>query len=113
LATILAAGRGLHERVREALETHVAAKLYPAKVAALAELGPEREWRWVRDVAHALPQFLDAPKVWTPAALAVGIADGVQQGAFGYVANATEEGGSLSAASPNSVRLREPLAPEQ
>ncbi|MGI8511992.1 MAG: DUF499 domain-containing protein, partial [Solirubrobacteraceae bacterium] len=50
LATILAAGRGLHERVREALETHVAAKVFPAKVAALAELGEEREWRWVGEV---------------------------------------------------------------
>ena len=62
-AEILAAGRGLHECVREALDTHVAAKLYPAKVASLAELGAEREWRWVRELAGALPQFLDVPKV--------------------------------------------------
>jgi hypothetical protein len=113
LATILAAGRGMHERVREALDAHVAAKLYPAKVAALAELGPEREWRWVREVAQALAQFLDAPKVWTPAALAVGIGEGVQQGVFGYSANASESDGSLAIASPSSVRLREPLVPEQ
>ena len=113
LATILAAGRGLHERVREALDTHVAVKLYPAKVAALAELGTAREWRWVSEVAHALPQFLDAPKVWTPAALAVGIAEGVHQGVFGYVAGATDGDGSPAILSPSSVRLREPLAPEQ
>ena len=53
LATILSAGRGLHERAREALETHVASKLYPAKVAALAQLGDERGWRWVRELADA------------------------------------------------------------
>lgn len=113
LATILAAGRGIHERVREALETHVATRLYPAKVAALAELGPTREWRWVREVAQALPQFLDRPKVWTPDALAVGIAEGVQQGVFGYSATAGESDGALTVSSPSSVRLREALAPAQ
>jgi hypothetical protein len=112
LATILATGRGLHERVREALETHVATRLYPAKVAALAQLGPEREWRWVREIAQALPHFLDHPKVWTPNALALGIAEGVQQGIFGYSATATESDGTLTA-STSSIRLREPLAPEQ
>jgi hypothetical protein len=111
LATVLAAGRGLHERVREALDTHVAAKLYPSKVAALAELGPEREWRWVDEIAHALAAFLDAPKVWFPAALAEGISDGVAQGAFGFAATATEgAAGELSLSSLSSVRLREPLA---
>jgi hypothetical protein len=114
LATILAAGRGLHERVREALDTHVAAKLYPAKVASLAELGPEREWRWVREIAAALPQFLDAPKVWTTDALTAGIADGVQQGVFGYVAGATAtDDGSLVVSSPRDVKLREPVSAEQ
>ena len=110
LATILAAGRGLHERVREALETHVAAKLFPSKVAALAELGTERDWRWVRDVAEALPRFLDAPKVWNPQALALGIAEGVQQGTFGYAADvSTADDGSLSVPSPAAIRLRESL----
>jgi hypothetical protein len=113
LATILAAGRGLHERVLEALDTHVAAKLYPAKVAALAELGPQREWRWVGELAHALAAFLEAPKVWSPAALAEGIADGVAQGAFGYAATATEGAhGELSVSPPSSIRLHEPLAAE-
>jgi hypothetical protein len=107
LATILAAGRPLHERVREALETHVAVKLYPAKVAALAQLGAEHEWRWVREVAQSLPRFLEAPKVWTPEALALGIADGVQQGAFGYAAAATPDGGALTVPSPSAIRLRE------
>jgi Protein of unknown function (DUF499) len=114
LATILAAGRGLHERVHEALDTHVATKLYPAKVASLAGLGPEREWRWVREVAAALPQFLDAPKVWTLEALAIGIADGVQQGTFGYVAGASPtDDASLSVPSPTAIRLRESLSADQ
>jgi hypothetical protein len=114
LSTILAAGRGQHDRVREALVTHVATKLYPAKVASLAELGVEREWRWVREVAEALPRFLDAPKVWTPEALAVGIAEGVQQGAFGYVAGASAtDDGSLVVSSPRDVKLREPVSAEQ
>ena len=113
LATILGAGRGLHERVREALETHVATRLYPAKVASLAELGAERVWRWVHEVAEALPRFLDAPKVWTPDALTAGIADGVQQGVFGYVARATAtEDGSLVVSSPHDVKLREPVSTE-
>jgi hypothetical protein len=113
LATILAAGRGLHERAREALDTHVATKLYPAKVAALAELGVDRQWRWLREIAHAVAAFLGAPKVWTPTGLSEGIADGVAQGVFGYVALATEgSDGELSVPSPSSVRLREPLAAE-
>lgn len=113
LSTILAAGRGLHERVHEALETHVAAKLYPAKIAALAELGPDREWRWVHEIADALPRFLDAPKVWSPDALSVGIAEGVQQGVFGYVAGATAApDGSLSMSSAAAIHLRDSLAAE-
>jgi hypothetical protein len=114
LATILGAGRGLHERVREALDTHVADKVYPAKVSALADLGDEREWRWVREIAEALPRFFDAPKVWTPAALAKGIAEGVQPGTFGYVAGATARDlGSLEVPAPSAVRLHESVTPDQ
>ena len=113
LATILATGRTLHERVREALENPCCHQALSGQGVALAELGLERQWRWVLDVAHALPQFLDAPKVWTPAALSVGIAEGVQHGAFGYAANAAEKDSSITVASSSSVRLREPLAPEQ
>jgi len=114
LETILAAGRGLHERVREALDTHVATKVFPAKVAALAGLSEEREWRWVSEVAEALPRYFESPKVWTPEALTLGIADGVHQGTFGYVAGATvaPEGGSLQVPAPSAVRLREAVAAE-
>ena len=113
LSTILAAGRGLHARVREALETHVADKLYPTKVAALAELTGEREWRWVADIAQALPRFPDAPKVWTPRALAIGIAEAVAAGSLGYVAGATaSDDGSLAVPSPSAVRLRESVSPD-
>jgi len=114
LETILAAGRGLHERVREALDTHVATKVFPAKVAALAGLSEEREWRWVSEVADALPRYFESPKVWAPEALALGIADGVHQGTFGYVAGATvaPEGGSLQVPAPSAVRLREAVAAE-
>jgi hypothetical protein len=110
LATILSAGRGLHERAHEALETHVASKIYPAKIAALAQLGDERGWCWVRELTESMARFFDAPKVWTPEALADGIAEGVQQGTFGYVADATEDAGSLTVSSPSVVRLREPLS---
>jgi Protein of unknown function (DUF499) len=112
LGTILAAGRGLHERVREALDTHVAAKVYPAKVAALGDLGDGREWRWIRELVDAVARFFDAPKVWTPEALAFGIADGVGQGTFGYAAEAAEDAGLLSVSSPSAVRLCEPLTAE-
>lgn len=114
LGTILSGGRGLHVRVREALETHVAAKLFPAKIAALAELSDEREWRWVAEVADALPRFLDRPKVWSAEAIALGVAEGVAQGTFGYVSGAAEaEGGGISAPAPSAVRLRDPVDPGQ
>lgn len=113
LATILAAGRGVHERVREALETHVAVKLFPSKVAAVAALGAEREWRWVKEVTDALPRFLDAPKVWDAQALALGIAEGVQQGTFGYAAGASAaEDRALIMPPPSAVRLRETVPAE-
>jgi hypothetical protein len=67
----------------------------------------------VVEVAKALPQFLDHPKVWTPHALAVGIAEGAQQGVFGYAATAGESDGAITVSAPSSIRLREPLAPEQ
>jgi hypothetical protein len=109
LATILGAGRRLHERVREALGTHVADKVFPAKVAALAELSDEREWRWAHEVAHTLPRYFEAPKVWTPEALRQGIADAVSQGSLGYVAGAQASPDGLSVPSPSAVRLREQL----
>ena len=84
------------------------ARFYPAKIAALAKLGDERGWCWVRELTESMARFFDAPKVWTPEALADGIAEGVQQGTFGYVADATQDVGSLSV-SPSAVRLREPL----
>ena len=111
LGTILAGGRALHERVREALQTYVADELFPTKISALADLGDEREWRWASEVAHALPRFFEAPKVWTPAALSAGVAKAVAQGALGYVAGAQEHDGELVVASPSSVRLREELDP--
>lgn len=113
LATILAAGRGLHERVREALDTYVAIKLYPAKVAELAQLGADHEWQWVAGIPEALARFLGAPQVWGPDALRLGIADGVAQGVFGYVSGATVDAdGKLTVPAPSSVRLREPITPE-
>jgi hypothetical protein len=111
LGTILAGGRALHERVREALQTYVADELFPTKISALADLGDEREWRWASEVSHALPRFFEAPKVWTPAALSAGVAKAVAQGALGYVAGAQEHDGELVVASPSSVRLREELDP--
>ncbi len=67
----------------------------------------------MNDVTEALPRFLDAPKVWSPEALAVGIAEGVAQGSFGYVAGAsTAEDRSLAVPSP-TARLRESLPAEQ
>jgi hypothetical protein len=112
LATVLAAGRGLHERVREALDTHVSEKVFPSKVVTLASLD-ERDWGRLSNVAQALPRFFEAPKVWTAAALTLGVAEGVQQGTFGYaaVANASEDG-ALSVARPSDVRLSEPLSPD-
>ena len=111
LGTILAGGRALHERVREALQTYVADELFPTKISALADLGDEREWRWASEVAHALPRFFEAPKVWTLTALSAGVAKAVAQGALGYVAGAQEHDGELVVASPSSVRLREELDP--
>ncbi|MEJ7894716.1 MAG: DUF499 domain-containing protein [Solirubrobacteraceae bacterium] len=107
LGTILAGGRALHERVREALQTYVAEELFPSKIAALAELGEDREWRWISEVVRALPRFFDAPKVWTPSALSAGISKAVSQGALGYVGGAEERDGDLVVPSPTAVRLRE------
>lgn len=112
LATILAAGRGLHARVREALDTHVFERLYPSKVAALAQLGPDREWAWLHEIVDALPRFLGQPKVWTSAALALGVVEGVAQGTFGYADGATASDHELAVPAPSAVRLRESLTPD-
>jgi hypothetical protein len=112
LATVLSAGRPLHERVREALETHVATKLFPTKVVALAGLDSEREWCSVTELADALPRYFDRPKVWTPDALRAGIAEAVVQGTLGYAAGAGVQGETVVVGSAEDVRLRTPLAPE-
>ena len=111
LGTILAGGRALHERVREALQTYVAEELFPTKIAALANLDEDDEWRWVSEVAHGLPRFFESPKVWTHAALTAGIAKAVAQGTLGYVAGAQERDGAITVPSHTTVRLRDELDP--
>src|SRR5439155_15153158 len=83
LGTVLAAGRGLHERVREALAHQVFDRLTPARLAAVAKL-KEQDVAWCDRLADNFFAYFELTKLWSIDALRGAIAEGVPSGLFAY-----------------------------
>lgn len=116
----LAAGRDIHGRTLEALRNWVFDYVTPTRLVALTRLGQPRE-EGEAPLEHLaceqiVPWFfsyLDFPKLLDAGALRKCIAQGVADGAFGYVAGARlDEQGEL-VASPAHVRFGKPLPAEE
>ena len=112
LSTVLAAGRGLHERVRDALSHHVFDRLTPARLAAVAKLN-ERGVAWCERLAEDFFAYFELTKLWSLEAVRGAIAEGVSNGLFAYAVGVSGEGHALDVADKSLVRVHRQLAAEE
>jgi hypothetical protein len=104
LTTVLAAGRGLHQRVHDALEMVVFDRLTASKLAAIARLD-ENGFASRERLADDFFRFFERPKLWSSDVVGMAIADGVSNGVFAYATGAREEEGRVTLESPAALRL--------
>ncbi len=112
LGTILAGGRGLHERVRDALGHHVFDRLTPARLAAVAGLSNKGVARCDALAEHFFT-FFELTKLWSLAALREAIAEGVREGLFAYAVGVSGEIAELRIADPALFKERGLLPPDE
>lgn len=112
LGTVLAAGRSLHERVREALGHQVFDRLTPARLAAVAKLS-DNGVAWCESLANDFFAYFELTKLWSPDALRPAIAEGVSNGLFAYAVGVSGEPGAIGVDDPSLVRLRSSLAADE
>jgi hypothetical protein len=111
LATVLGAGRGLHQRVHDALEMVVFDRLTASKLAAIARLD-ENGFAWCERLTDDFFRFFERPKLWSSDVVGVAIADGVSNGVFAYATGAREEEGRITLESPAALRLHTAMRAE-
>ena len=111
LTTVLAAGRGLHQRVHDALEMVVFDRLTASKLAAIARLD-ENGFAWCERLADDFFRFFERPKLWSTDVVGAAIADGVSNGVFAYATGAREEEGRITLESPAALRLHTAMRAE-
>ena len=104
LSTVLGAGRGLHERVRAGLANHVFDTIKGSKLRVIANLA-DREACPCEELAESVYTYLEMPRVWAPAVLEQGIAEGVSGGLFGYCASVEIADGKASVKDPGLIRF--------
>ena len=112
LGTVLAAGRSLHERVREALGHQVFDRLTPARLAAIAKLN-DQGVVWCEKLADDFFAYFELTKLWSTEALQGSIAEGVTSGLFAYSVGVSGEAGEVQVSDPSLVRLRRPLSADE
>ena len=112
LSTVLAAGRGLHERVRDALSHHVFDRLTPARLAAVAKVN-EQGVAWGERLAEDFFAYFELTKLWSLDAVRTAIAEGVSNGLFAYGVGVSADGHAFDVADPSLIRVHRPLAAEE
>ncbi len=112
LGTVLAAGRGIQERVHEALNLHVFDTLKPKRLLALIRLAERRAVR-CETIVESFFSFYEFTKLWGIEPLHEAIAMGVGTGDFAYAIDVTGEDGSLSVSDPALVHLDQELEPRE
>ena len=111
LASVLGAGRGLHERIHDALEMTVFDRLTASRLAAIAKL--DAAPAWCEPLADGFWLYFERPKLWSADVVAAAIADGVSNGVFGYATGATEADGDIALDSASSLRLGQPMRQDE
>jgi hypothetical protein len=112
LSTVLGAGRGLHERVRAGLANHVFDTIKGSKLRVIANLA-DREACPCEELAESIYTYLEMPRVWAPAVLEQGIAEGVSGGLFGYCASVEIANGKASVKDPGLIRFDTSIAADE
>ncbi|MEU5435433.1 DUF499 domain-containing protein [Streptomyces sp. NPDC020719] len=113
LRTMLAAGRALHERVVEALSQRVFTTITPAKLVALAGLGPDRKVVTCADLVDWFYSYYDFTKLWDKKNIASAIAKAVAEAELGYVVGLVREGEGNVPRDGRQVRFGERLTADE
>lgn len=111
LGTVLAAGRSIHERVRDALTHHVFDSLVPKRVVSLSRLG-ERRLVWCEELAAAFFRFYEFTKLWSLDPLLAAIAEGVARGELGYAIGVEGEPPEIRV-DPSLLHIEETIAADE
>jgi hypothetical protein len=112
LGTVMAAGRQLHERVRDALSHQVFDRLTPARLAAVAKLN-EHGAAYCEKLAEDFFAYFELTKLWSVAPLREAIAEGVSNGLFAYAVGVSGEPGAVTVSDPTLVRIRTHLSADE
>ncbi|AWN29968.1 hypothetical protein DKG71_30770 [Streptomyces sp. NEAU-S7GS2] len=113
LRTMLAAGRALHERVVEALSQRVFSSITPAKLVALAGLGPDRKAVTCGDLVDWFYSYYDFTKLWGKKAIASAIARAVSESELGYVVGVIREDAEIAPRDARQVRFGDRLSADE
>jgi len=105
----LTAGRGLHERLLDALRKYVFETLTPTRLATLTKLGDERAAVACEDLPAWFFSYLDFPKLASADVLRRTIAQGTAD-TFGYVPAAHLDDGEVVTDRPDLVRFGSPTS---
>lgn len=112
LGTVMAAGRQLHERVRDALGHQVFDRLTPARLAAVAKLS-EHGVAYCEKLADDFFAYFELTKLWSVEPLREAIAEGVSSGLFAYAVGVSGEIGAVQVSDPALIRMRAHLSAEE
>jgi len=112
LGTVMAAGRQLHERVRDALSHQVFDRLTPARLAAVAKLN-EHGVAYCEKLADDFFAYFELTKLWSVEPLREAIAEGVSSGLFAYAVGVSGETGAVQVSDPALIRIHAHLSAEE
>lgn len=109
LGTVLAAGRTVQERVRDALTNYVFDSLTPARLRSLTKLD-DRGSVPCDEIADAFFSFYEFTKLWSVGPINRAIAEGVAGGQFGYAVRVSaDDDGTLRVAGSGLVHVEKSI----
>lgn len=100
----LTGGRGLHDRILDALRKHVFDTVMPSRIVTLTRLGEERDYVGCEELVKWFFSYFDFPKLRGTAALRDAIARGTGE-MFGYLPSAEVRDGKLVARREDSLQV--------
>jgi hypothetical protein len=113
MATVLGAGRGLHDRVVDGLQNHVFSTLTASRLRAISKVDEHGSVR-CEPLIDALYSYLGMPRLWEPQApVSEAVSKGVAGGLFGYCIKVEGEGEAISVEDPELVRFSEEVRTDE
>jgi len=113
LGTVLAAGRMLAERVRDALEHHVFDTLKAKRIVSLTRLAEVGSLR-CDQLVESFFSYYEFTKLWSSGPIKAAVAEGVRNGDLGYAVRVSEEpDGELRVANPSLVHFEAEIAADE